>query len=335
MNMNQTENISDVIIIGGGPTGLFAAFYGGMQEMSVKVIDSLPQLGGQLRALYPEKYIYDVAGSPKILAKDLVHQLEEQANQFDPEMCLEENVQNVEKLEEHLFKVTTTKAIHYTKTVLITSGAGAFQPRRLKHELADKYEGKNLFYSITDLQAHKGQRVCISGGGDSAVDWALMLSEIAEETTLVHRRNQFRAHEHSINQLKETNVKIKTPMAIDDLVGTENQIQSVVLKETKGDKSENLEVDALIVNHGFLSSLGAIKEWGLEIEKNSIVVNQKMETNIPGIYAAGDITTYDGKVKLIATGFGEAPTAISQAKHYIDPHTRVQPPHSTRVLGGA
>jgi ferredoxin/flavodoxin---NADP+ reductase len=334
MNINQTENVSDVIIIGGGPTGLFAAFYGGMREMSVKVIDSLPQPGGQLMALYPEKYIYDVAGSPKILAKDLVHQLEEQANQFDPEMCMEENVQNVEKLEEHLFKVTTTKATHYAKTVLITSGAGAFQPRRLKHESADKYEGKNLFYSITDLQAHKGQRVCISGGGDSAVDWALMLSEIAAETTLVHRRNQFRAHEHSINQLKETNVKIKTPMAIDDIVGTEDHIHSLVLKENKGDKIENLEIDSLIVNHGFLSSLGAIKEWGLEIEKNSIVVNQKMETNIAGIYAAGDITTYDGKVKLIATGFGEAPTAISQAKHYIDPKTRVQPPHSTRVLGG-
>lgn len=332
--MNQSENISDVIIVGGGPTGLFAAFYGGMREMSVKVIDSLPQPGGQLMALYPEKYIYDVAGSPKILAKDLVHQLEEQANQFDPDMCLEENVQNVEKIEEQLFKITTTKAIHYAKTVLITSGAGAFQPRRLKHASADKYEGKNLFYSIPDLQVHKGRRVCISGGGDSAVDWALMLSEIAEETTLVHRRNQFRAHEHSINQLKETNVQIKTPMAIDDLVGTEDQIESVVLKETKGEKAENLEIDSLIVNHGFLSSLGAIKEWGLDIEKNSVVVNQKMETNIPGIYAAGDITTYEGKVKLIATGFGEAPTAISQAKHFIDPDTRVQPPHSTRVLGG-
>ncbi|WP_101843602.1 NAD(P)/FAD-dependent oxidoreductase [Halobacillus sp. Marseille-P3879] len=332
--MNHTENVSDVIIIGGGPTGLFAAFYGGMREMSVKVIDSLPQTGGQLMALYPEKYIYDVAGWPKVRAKDLVQQLEEQARQFNPEICLEENVQDVEKLDDHLFKVTTTETVHYAKTILITSGAGAFQPRRLKHETASKYEGKNLFYSVTDLQAHKGKRVCISGGGDSAVDWALMLSDIAAETTLVHRRNQFRAHEHSINQLKETNVQIKTPMAIEDLIGTEDSLHSVVLKEPKGEVSENIEVDSLIVNHGFLSSLGAIKEWGLELEKNSIVVNQQMETNISGIYAAGDITTYPGKVKLIATGFGEAPTAISQAKHYIDPETRVQPPHSTRVLGG-
>ncbi|SDH85484.1 thioredoxin reductase (NADPH) [Alteribacillus persepolensis] len=330
--MNHSDNVVDTIIVGGGPTGLFAAFYGGMRQMSVKLIDSLPQVGGQLAALYPEKYIYDVAGFPKVLAKDLVDNLEEQAKQFDPEICLEENVQYVEKLEEQLFKVTTTKAVHYAKTILITGGAGAFQPRRLKDETAQRFEGNNLFYSITDLQSFKGQRVCVSGGGDSAVDWALMLEGIADEVTLVHRRDKFRAHEHSVNQLKDSTVNVKTPVVIDELVGENDFIQSIVLKENKGEASENLEVDSLIVNHGFLSSLGAIKEWGLELEKNSILVNQKMETSIPGIYAAGDIATYEGKVKLIATGFGEAPTAISQAKHYIDPNTKVQPPHSTSVF---
>ncbi|WP_342742111.1 NAD(P)/FAD-dependent oxidoreductase [Virgibacillus siamensis] len=152
---------------------------------------------------------------------------------------------------------------------------------------------------------------------------------------LVHRRNQFRAHEQSVKQLQETNVQIKTPMAIDQLIGNDDRIESVALKEPKGDAAEQLEVDALLVNHGFLSNIGAIKEWGLELEKNSIVVNQKMETDIPGIYAAGDITTYEGKVKLIATGFGGAPVAISQAKHYINPRSKVQLPHSTRVLGSA
>lgn len=333
--MNDTENIDDILIIGAGPTGLFAAFYGGMREMSVKVIDSLPHTGGQLMALYPEKYIYDVAGWPEVSAKELTFQLEEQAKQFDPFICLEENVQNVEKLQEQLFKITTTKTIHYARTVLITSGAGAFQPRRLKLEAADYYEGKNLFYSITDLQAFKGKRVCITGGGDSAVDWALTLSNIAEETTLVHRRNQFRAHEQSVKQLQETNVHIKTPMAINQLIGTDDRIESVSLTEPKGNATEQLDVDTLLVNHGFVSNIGAIKEWGLELEKNSISVNRKMETNIPGIYAAGDITTYEGKVKLIATGFGEAPSAVSQAKHYINPDSKVQPPHSTRVLGGA
>lgn len=333
--MNNAEHVDDIIIIGAGPTGLFSAFYGGMREMSVKIIDSLPQTGGQMMALYPEKYIYDVAGWPKVTAKELTHQLEEQASQFNPDIRLEENVQGVEKIEEQLFKITTNKTTHYAKTAIITSGAGAFQPRRIKLEAADYYEGRNLFYSVTDLQSLKGKRVCISGGGDSAVDWALMLSDIAEETMLVHRRNQFRAHEQSVKQLHETNVQIKTPMAIDRLIGSDDRIESVALKEPKGDATEQVDVDALLVNHGFLSNIGAIKEWGLELEKNSIVVNQKMETNIPGIYAAGDITTYDGKVKLIATGFGEAPVAVSQAKHYIDPKAKVQPPHSTRVLGGA
>ncbi|WP_018933228.1 NAD(P)/FAD-dependent oxidoreductase [Gracilibacillus lacisalsi] len=332
--MNRSENVVDSIIIGAGPTGLFAAFYGGMREMSVKVIDSLPQVGGQLMALYPEKYIYDVAGFPNVLAKDLVNQLEEQAKQFNPEICLEENVTSVEKLDEQLFQVTTTKEVHYGKTVIITSGAGAFQPRRLKHETASEYEGNNLLYSITDLQAFKGQKVCVAGGGDSAVDWALMLESIADEVSLVHRRNDFRAHEHSVNQLKESSVQIKTPMVIDELIGYDGLIKQVVIKENKGERTEELEIDALIVNHGFLSDLGAIREWGIELEKKSIVVNEKMETNITGIYAAGDITTHAGKVKLIASGFGEAPTAISQAKHYIDPKAKVQPPHSTRVLGG-
>ncbi|GEN44628.1 NAD(P)/FAD-dependent oxidoreductase [Alkalibacillus haloalkaliphilus] len=332
--MNQPENAVDSIIIGAGPAGLFAAFYGGMREMSIKVIDSLPQVGGQLMALYPEKYIYDVAGFPKILAKDLVNQLEEQAKQFNPEICLEESVQYVKKLDDQLFEVTTTKHVHYAKTVIITSGAGAFQPRRLKHEKASQYEGNNLHYSITDFHSFKGKKVCVAGGGDSAVDWALMLEDIAKEVTLIHRRDKFRAHEHSVNLLNKSTIQIKTPMVIDDLIGHGGFIEQILIKESKGDLTENLNVDSLIVNHGFITDLGVIKEWGLDLQKNSIVVNEKMETNISGIYAAGDITTHAGKVKLIASGFGEAPTAISQAKHYINPKARVQPPHSTTVFAG-
>ncbi|MDV2581546.1 NAD(P)/FAD-dependent oxidoreductase [Alkalibacillus haloalkaliphilus] len=332
--MNQPENAVDSIIIGAGPAGLFAAFYGGMREMSTKVIDSLPQVGGQLMALYPEKYIYDVAGFPKVLAKDLVNQLEEQAKQFDPEICLEESVQYVKKLDDQLFEVTSTKDVHYAKTVIITSGAGAFQPRRLKHEKASQYEGNNLHYSITDFHSFKDKKVCVAGGGDSAVDWALMLEDIAEEVTLIHRRDKFRAHEHSVNLLNESSVQIKTPMVIDDLIGHDGFIEQVVIKESKGDLTKNLNVDALMINHGFITDLGVIKEWGLDLQKNSIVVNEKMETNISGIYAAGDITTHAGKVKLIASGFGEAPTAISQAKHYINPKARVQPPHSTTMFAG-
>ncbi len=328
--MNE-DNLYDLTIIGGGPTGLFTAFYGGMRDMNVKIIDSLPELGGQLATLYPEKYIYDVAGFPKVRAQELVDNLTEQANYFDPQIVLEQAVKNVEKVDEHQFKVETNKDVHFSKAVIITAGAGAFEPRRLKLDNAAQYEGKNLHYFINDLQAFKDQNVLISGGGDSAVDWALMLEPIAKQVTLVHRRDKFRAHEHSVEELYNSSVNIKTPYAIEEFDGDGEQIQQVILQEKSGEQ-EVMDVDSVIVNHGFISSLGPIKEWGLDIEKNSLVVNSKMETNIKGIYAAGDIATYEGKIKLIATGFGEAPVAVNNAKAYIDPSAKVQPKHSTSLF---
>lgn len=323
------ENLYDITIIGGGPTGLFAAFYGGMRQMKVKIIESMPQLGGQLAALYPEKYIYDVAGFPKVLAQDLVNNLKVQAEQFNPEIVLEQSVQNVEKKDDH-FELTTDKEVHYSKAVIITAGVGAFQPRRLELDDARKFEGKNLLYFVNDLQSFKGKKVLVAGGGDSAVDWSLMLEPIADEVTLTHRRAKFRAHEHSVEQLLSSNVKIKTPHQVKELVNDGEKITSVVLDN--GESEEKINVDAVIVNYGFVSSLGPIKNWGLEIERNSIIVNSKMETNIKGIYAAGDICTYDGKVKLIASGFGEAPTAVNNAKTYIDPNAKTQPQHSTSLF---
>ncbi|RST58910.1 NAD(P)/FAD-dependent oxidoreductase [Siminovitchia terrae] len=330
--MKEDQQVFDMTIIGAGPAGMFTAFYAGMRNSSVKVIESLPQLGGQLAALYPEKYIYDVAGFPKIKAQDLVNNLKEQLKLFSQTICLGQSVQNVEKLEDGTFKLTTDKEIHYSKSIIITAGIGAFQPRKLEVEKAEQYEDKNLHYFVDVMKKFEGQRVVILGGGDSAVDWALMLEPIAEKVTLVHRRDKFRAHESSVNQLKESSVEIKTPFAASDIICDEESIKKLVIQEVRGDAVEEIELDALICNYGFVSSLGPIKDWGIEIEKNSIVVNSKMETNIPGIYAAGDITTYDGKVKLIATGFGEAPTAVSNAKAYIDPKARVQPMHSTSLF---
>ncbi|MBD8006938.1 NAD(P)/FAD-dependent oxidoreductase [Bacillus norwichensis] len=330
--MKEDQQVFDMTIIGAGPAGLFTAFYAGMRNSSVKVIESLPQLGGQLAALYPEKYIYDVAGFPKIKAQNLVNNLKEQLKLFSQTICLGQSVQNVEKLEDGTFKLTTDKEIHYSKSIIITAGIGAFQPRKLEVEKAEQYEEKNLHYFVDDMKKFEGQRVVILGGGDSAVDWALMLESIAEKVTLVHRRDKFRAHESSVNQLKESSVEIKTPFAASDIICDEDSIKKLVIQEVRGDAVEEIELDSLICNYGFVSSLGPIKDWGIEIEKNSIVVNSKMETNIPGIYAAGDITTYDGKVKLIATGFGEAPTAVSNAKAYIDPKARVQPMHSTSLF---
>ncbi|MGP1908658.1 ferredoxin--NADP reductase 2 [Metabacillus sp. JX24] len=329
--MKEDTKVYDITIIGGGPVGLFTAFYGGMRQASVKIIESLPQLGGQLSALYPEKYIYDVAGFPKVRAQELVNNLKEQMAQFEPTVCLEQAVADVEKQADGVFKLTTDQEVHYSKTIIITAGNGAFQPRKIELEEAASFEKSNLHYFIDDLNQFAGQRVLVCGGGDSAVDWSLMLEPIAEKVSLVHRRDKFRAHEHSVENLNNSKVQILTPFIPTELTGTD-KIEQVVLEEVKGDRKEVLDVDAVIVNFGFVSSLGPIKNWGLEIEKNSILVNSKMETNVEGIYAAGDICTYEGKVKLIASGFGEAPTAVNNAKAYMDPKARVQPLHSTSLF---
>lgn len=330
--MDDTTKIYDITIIGGGPVGLFAAFYAGMRKASVKIIESLPQLGGQLSTLYPEKYIYDIPGFPAVRAQELVNNLTEQMQPFDPTVCLGEAVQAVEKQADGTFEITTETDIHYSKSIIITAGNGAFQPRRLELEEAKQYEGKNLHYFINDLSRFSGRRVAVCGGGDSAVDWALMLEPIAAEVSIIHRRNAFRAHEHSVSNLEKSNVKIMTPFIPTSIVGDESGLSAIALDEVKGDKKELLEVDDFIINYGFVSSLGPIKDFGLDLERNSIAVNSKMETNIPGIYSAGDICTYDGKVKLIATGFGEAPTAVNNAMHFIDPKARVQPMHSSSLF---
>jgi ferredoxin/flavodoxin---NADP+ reductase len=330
--LKEDTQVYDITIIGGGPTGLFTAFYGGMRKATVKIIESLPQLGGQLTALYPEKFIYDVAGFPKIRARELVDNLQEQIKLFEPTVCLDQSVEKLEKQEDGIFKLTTNQEIHYTKTVIITAGNGAFQPRKLELENARDYEGKNLHYFINDMNYFQNKKVVIFGGGDSAVDWALMLEPIAEKVTIVHRRDKFRAHEHTVENMRNSNVEIKTPFVPVELIGDGENINQVKIQVVKQEETEIIDVDDVIVNYGFVSSLGPIKEWGLNIEKNSIVVNSKMETNIEGVYACGDICTYDGKVKLIATGFGEAPIAVSNAKKYIDPSARIQPMHSTSLF---
>lgn len=328
--LERNENIVDIIIIGGGPTGMFAAFYGGMRQTSVKILESMPQLGGQLSALYPEKYIYDVAGFPKVRAQELVDSLVQQMNHFPVNVCLEEKVLKVEKKDERLFEITTEKAVHCCKALIITAGVGAFEPRRLELPEAASFERKNLHYFVSDLHAFKGQKVLISGGGDSAVDWALMLEPIAEQVTLIHRRDKFRAHEHSVETLMKSKVNVITPKEITKLHGTD-RIEKVTLQDVKKGSVLDIDVDAVIVNFGFVSSLGPIAEWGFEIDNGSIIVDSRMETSIPGIFAAGDVTIYPGKLKLIAVGFGEAPTAINNAKVYIDPEAKLSPGHSSNM----
>lgn len=327
----MNDKVYDITIIGAGPAGLFTAFYGGMRQASVKLIESLPHTGGQLTALYPEKYIYDVAGFPKIRAQELVNNLEEQLNIFDSTIALGQSIETVEKLEDGTFKlVSQNNDVHYSKVIIITAGNGAFEPRRLNVDGCEQFEGNNLHYFVKDMEQFRGQNVVILGGGDSAVDWSLMLESIANKVTLIHRRDQFRAHEHSLEQLKSSTIDILTPFVPTDIEG-EERIERLVLQETRGEKIIKVDVDAVICNYGFVSKLGPIANWGLDIERNSIKVNSKMETNIPGIYAVGDINTFDGKVKLIATGFGEGPTAINNAMQFIDPKARIQPKHSTSM----
>lgn len=326
-----THDVFDITIIGAGPTGLFAAYYGGLRQKKVKIIESLPHIGGQLTALYPEKYIYDIAGFPKVRAQDLISNLEQQVHLFNPSYCLEETVQQVTRKDDQLLEIKTDKGEHLTKAIVITAGNGAFQPRRLGLSEAQAYEGRNLHYYVDQMMRFKDKRVVLFGGGDSALDWALMLEPIAKSVTLVHRREKFRAHEHSVEKLEQSDVEVLTPYVPEALLG-QDEIHQVVLKAVKGEETLTLDVDDVIVNYGFISSLGPIKDWGLELEKNNIVVNTRMETNIEGIYAAGDICTYPGKVKLIATGFGEGPTAINNAINHIEPMERLQPKHSTSLF---
>ncbi|ALX48605.1 NAD(P)/FAD-dependent oxidoreductase [Lentibacillus amyloliquefaciens] len=328
--MDYNSEVYDITIVGGGPVGMFTAFYAGMRQLSVKIVESLPHLGGQLDALYPDKYVYDVAGFPKIKASELVSGLEEQMNQFDNEVCLNEAVDEVTK-EDGIFKITTNAQTHYSRTIIITAGNGAFKPKTMKLENEQQYEGKNLHYKIERLDDFKNKEVCVFGGGDSAVDWALMLKDTASKVSIIHRRDKFRAHDYSVKLMRESSIDVLTPYVPVELSGADN-IEAVKLKQQKGDEILHLEADDYIVNYGFISNLGPINDWGLEIEKNQIVVNSKAETNIPGIYAVGDISTYEGKVRLMATGFGEAPIAVSSAKVFIDPKASFTTAHSTTIM---
>lgn len=239
--------MSDLLIIGGGPAGMFAAFYGGMRQASVTLIESMPQLGGQLAALYPEKYIYDVAGFPKVTAQELVDNLTRQMDMFQSNIRLEEKVISVQKRDERHFVVTTDVAEYHSKAIIITAGVGAFEPRRLELPDAGRFEKANLHYFVNDLNAFKDKKVLISGGGDSAVDWALMLEPIAEQVTLIHRRDKFRAHEHSVENLMASKVNVITPTEITELHGDEF-ITKVTLSHIKTKETQEIEVDSVIVN---------------------------------------------------------------------------------------
>ena len=328
----MTHEVYDVAILGGGPTGLFGAFYAGMRHMRTLIIESLPELGGQLTALYPEKWVYDVGGFPQILAKDLAEGLIEQGTQFHPTVAVNETARTLERAgaeDGAPWRIGTDKNAYLTRTIVITAGIGAFQPRRLKVEGLDRYEGHGVQYIVRDKMAFAGQRVMIVGGGDSAFDWALNLQGIASEITLIHRRQAFRAHEGTVRQVLESgHCRVLTHYEIRTVHG-DGHVRGVTIYDNRTDEEMTLEVEALLINVGFVADLGAMKEWGMAMQRKKIVVNERMETNLPGVYAAGDVTDHEGKLDLIATGFGEAAVAVNYAKTFIDPAARAFPGHST------
>ena len=321
-------DIVDVTIIGAGPVGLFASFYAGLRGMSVRIIDSLPEVGGQLTALYPEKYVYDMPGFPKILAKELAAEMGKQGLQFGAEVLLEETAEKLTRNEDAYVLETRSGKRLPTRTVIISAGAGAFTPTRIGVEREGEFEGRGIFYGVKEKAAFAGKSLVIVGGGDSAFDWCIGLEPLARDITLVHRRDQFRAHEDSIRQVMGSRVQLRLWNVVKQLHGND-KLHAITIENNQTKEQETLETDAVIVNVGFKSTLGPIKEWGLHLERQQIVVNSQYETNLPGVFAVGDICAFDGKLKLIATGVGEATAAVCHAKMRVDPYAKLFPGHSS------
>lgn len=327
-------DIRDLTIIGGGPTGLAAVFRAGMHEATARIIEVLPNLGGQMTALYPEKFVYDVFGLPKILARDLAKNLEEQALQFRPEIHLGElaaNLRYVETEGAKLIEVTTARGAYLSRAVIITSGNGIITPRKLPNERAEEFEGKGIVYAVQRKEDFRNQRVVIVGGGDSAADWVLNLAEVAAEITMIHRSNDFAAHPSSMREIMQLasrgRVKVYTSTIIDELHGNEH-LEAITIRDWRQNQ-QRLELDVMLPMIGFKINLGPIANWGIALEDKHIKVDQRMRTNLAGVFAAGDVATFPGKIKLIATGFAEAAMAVKSALEYIHPEEKVRVAYSS------
>lgn len=330
----------DLTIVGAGPVGLFGAFYAGMRGASVRIVDALPGLGGQLTALYPEKPIFDVGGFARILAKDLVKGLREQAMQFKPDIHLAQEVTGM-RTEAFAdgkpgFVLTSAAGEYASRALIVAAGIGAFSPRPLPIDDHAAWLGRGLHDKVLDPAIFAGKRVLLVGGGDSAFDWAVNLQGVAKSILMIHRRDGFRAHQATVDAVQALHaagrMELRTFWEVKQIHG-DAAIDGVTIVNTKTREEHRVAVDAVIPQLGFVSHLGDIANWGLALEKDEIVVNQLMETNVPGIYGAGDIVTYPGKLKLIATGFGEVCSAVNNAVHWIHPEKKAFPGHSSNMEG--
>jgi ferredoxin/flavodoxin---NADP+ reductase len=331
-------DVVDITILGAGPVGLSAAYYAGHRDATVRIVESLEQLGGQVAATYPEKHVYDVAGHPKILGQKLVDLCAEQGLQYGAEVILGEEAKSLDRVNqngEQLFSLTTeTGGPYLSRTIIVTAGHGAFEPRKLGVEGIDEWEGKGLHYFVRQKDAFRDKACVIVGGGDSALDWTLGLQDTARgPIALVHRRDRFRALESSVNEARELasegRVRIMTPCEVREVHG-DGEIEGVSIENTETGDIERVDCEALITLLGFHSHLGAIAEWGIELEgKRQLKVNpMTMETNVPLIFAAGDVAGYPSKITLITIGMGEAAIAANNAIAQIRGE-KVQPKYST------
>lgn len=315
---------SDLLVIGAGPTGLFATYYAGFRGLRVAVVDSLPELGGQVTAMYPEKQIFDVAGFPVVKGRDLVDGLVEQAASAHPTYLLDRTASGLTTDSEGVTVTLDDGTTVTAKAVLITAGIGKFSPRPLP--AGEGWLGRGLEFFVPSFQPYAGKDVIIVGGGDSAFDWAIHLEPIAGSVTLVHRRDAFRAHQRTVQQVKDSSVEILTNAQVTALRG-EPTLEEVDI--TVDGVTTSRKAQALVAALGFVADLGPLQEWGIETNKRHIVVDPAMRTSLERVYAAGDITDYPGKVKLIAVGFGEAATAVNNLAPVVDPHAHVFPGHSS------
>nr|WP_125585704.1 NAD(P)/FAD-dependent oxidoreductase [Lacticaseibacillus jixianensis] len=318
----MSSHTYEITVIGGGPVGMFAAFYAGLHSADVALVESLADLGGQTGNLYPAKILYDIGGFPGISGEDLVKQLTIQATHFHPAIITGTTVQAIDRQADGTFVLQTSQAPIRTKTVIIATGGGAFTPRRLAVDYDPALDDQNVLYFVRRLADFDGQTVAIAGGGDSAIDWALALAPRAKQVSLIHRRDQFRGLEANVAALKNSSVVLHTPFLIDSVTKANNEQITVSLKEVRGERTETLTVDKLLVNYGFMSENKQLRDWAVALDRGKIKVNSQMATSREGVFAIGDAASYPGKLDLIASGFGEAPIAVNEALAYLYPDRR-------------
>lgn len=318
----------DLLIVGAGPTGLFAAYYAGFRELTVAIVDALPEPGGQITAMYPEKMIFDVAGFPAIRGRDLVTALVEQAAQAKPLYLLGRQARELNDTGERLVVTLADGSSVRAGAMLITAGIGEFRPRPLP--AGDGWLGRGMVHFVPSLAVHQGQDVVVVGGGDSALDWVLALHPIASSITLVHRRAQFRALPATVRQVRELGVPIIVDAEVSELRGDDGGLREVDISVKTGERM-TLPADTVVAALGFLADLGPIESWGLQLDHRAVLVDSTGRTARDRVYAAGDVAAYDGKVKLIATGFGEAATAVNNIAVALNPSAHLFPGHSSNA----